>query len=526
MARRPDLVRLGRKRNNIKASVIRDPHISYLRIGSYFIPKFNLLWKLGNVSEEDRRLMRDLNLADLGDLVANKQFSRDVFAYILANPVTTKDEIEQQRLAVKELAEPERRRILDSVINSIYRLYTHRSFALDDCPWPFFLNDSIQFKIYYLDLLNNTITNFENLGEDAESRPLQELATYARDLRASEQIESLPVTLDRARNTITITTNLDITGKYIGKISIKRASKVPRVPYRDVLRTLGHKFLATVTRFGPYKSAVNEALKRLILDNQRNFANVHSLLPDFEFYRAMIKYDEALGENGFMPEFSSNGDTEIRDLRHPIFVLRGDDVVPNDYYSNGDQRVLLITGANNGGKTFYSKSVGLAQLLTQRGGRIPAEYASVELADKVYTHFVDQDDPINQEGRYKFELRRMAEILDRSSRRSLLIMDEPCSGTDPAQGEVQSSYFLESLAESGARGIFNTHYYGLTSTSERCPAVRNIHPDTRLDNGEIHYTYRMIDGPTNSSYALELARSMKLGRDELLEKARQIKTRN
>jgi DNA mismatch repair protein MutS len=105
----------------------------------------------------------------------------------------------------------------------------------------------------------------------------------------------------------------------------------------------------------------------------------------------------------------------VRNARNPLLVKDGHDghrVVPNDIGYLPNQNVFVITGPNNGGKTTYVTTVGLVQLMSQKGLFVPAESAEVSFVDRIYTHFVTPDDITKGEGRYRNELMRVKEIFE------------------------------------------------------------------------------------------------------------------
>ncbi len=515
----PDILRLGKSRENIKLTYIKEnPHDRR--------SESKPIWKVEEIPEQTRRLMRDLNLQDLGSIIVRERF-KDVFSYILANNLTNQEDIEEQRRAIDELKQPDKSKKLDELVDSLYNLDLGRVNAQSMENWWFFeIENQIARRLKVLGDYHRTLTKLEDAFKESNSVVLKPIADYVAELRKSGEVEWLPSTIHRGENHLRL--NLEITENIAGDTELRftRSDYSKRIATFQILKHLGHRFKAFIFSMLPYQIAVNQALVELINHNKKNFDDLASLIPALEFYQGAVKYEKTLEQNGtpivVKPDFSQDG-VLIRELRHPYTSFKGEKTVPNDYDNFGGKTVLLITGANNGGKTFYSKTIGLSQLLLQRGLPISAASAKVGVVDRVYTHFVDQDDPLSGEGRYKFELSRMKDILEGCTPRSLIIIDEPCGGTDPVKGQVQSSYFLEALAETGARTIFNTHFHELADLEGKIPAVRNIHPDTRFSDGELQYQYRMLEGPAGTSYALELAQSMDLGREQLLEKARKVK---
>jgi len=529
----PDILKLGERLKNLR--------LTYKKQG--FESELKPTWELSCEDESEKivherkgRLIRDLNLDDLGKICSEERFElwgekktkhgdrfNQGFAYILGHPLQDENWVTQSRKTIQELNGEEKKRTLDSIIDNMYCLgVLNEGMKGDDS---FFLSPAkirIDKRLGFLETYHDILSELETLCEGTESQPLESIRKYINELRNTKGGVFVPTAVEGARNHLKL--NLEITHSvgYGYSFRFTRSRYGTRVPGIRILKHLGHRVKAKIFFMFPYRSKVDSALKNLIRANREDIEGTLSLLPALEFYRCGVNYERKLGEKAkeiTFPEISLD-EVAIRDLKHPLTSLNGDGVVPNNYDSSSKERILLVTGANNGGKTFYSKAIGLAQLLFQRGLSIPAKSAQLKLTDDVYTHFVAQDDPIHGEGRYRFELRRMCEILENCTNRSLVIVDEPCSGTEPEMGQVQSSYFVEALSEAGSHVIFTTHFHGLAKLNDRIASIRNIHPDTEFNDGKLAYNYKMLDGPAGTSYALEVAQSMDLGREALLEKVR------
>jgi len=437
MIQAPDPLQLGETKNHLKLSFVKED--SY----SPHTPTWTLT---DDVPARKKRLMTDLNLKNIGTLCAGERFGNG-FAYVLANPLTSEEDIQGQRKAVSELSQSDKLETLNKIIDSIYQLESQKEKVLttgwDSNDW------IIHKRLKFLGDYNRILCKLEDLFQDTNAAPLRSIIDYIRTLRESEEMVFVPTAVQRGEDHLRL--NLSITEDLAGystSIILTGSEYRPKIPTLEILRHLGHRIKAGILFFSTYKRRAAEALKELINHNLPRFDELVLLNTALEFYRAAVNYEQILNEK-VQPEFSTNG-TSMTQLRHPFTELQGKETVANDYQASDEERLLLVTGANNGGKTFYSKAVGSAHLLAQRGLSIPASIGRIGIVDDVYTHFVDQDDPVEGEGRYKFELRRMSEILDNCTPRSLIIVDEPCGGTDPNMGQVQSSYFLEALSETGA----------------------------------------------------------------------------
>ena len=195
-------------------------------------------------------------------------------------------------------------------------------------------------------------------------------------------------------------------------------------------------------------------------------------------------------------------------------------IVGNDLDMDTDGRILVLTGPNQGGKTTFTRAVGLLQVLAQAGLYVPAETATVSPADVVGTHF-PVDEPGHAEGgRLAEEARRLSAIFSAASERSLILMNESLASTSPGESLYLAEDVVRGLRLLGARAVFATHLHEL---GERVDAInREVEGASRLVSmvagiesndagddgiGEVRRTYRIRPGPpVGLSYARDVAR--------------------
>jgi DNA mismatch repair protein MutS len=181
--------------------------------------------------------------------------------------------------------------------------------------------------------------------------------------------------------------------------------------------------------------------------------------------------------------------------------------------------MFVITGPNNGGKTTYVRTVGLVQLMSQKGLFVTAESAEVSFVDGMYTHFVTPDDITKGEGRYRNELIRVKEIFEEATPYSLVILDEPCGGTSYEEGCRQSLVVLDGIHKLGPATYYTTHMHPVAEAvdSGRYPAARNLSVECRYDGKKIKYTYKVKAGASDRSYGEEIARDIGLMPEKIEE---------
>ena len=195
-------------------------------------------------------------------------------------------------------------------------------------------------------------------------------------------------------------------------------------------------------------------------------------------------------------------------------------IVGNDLDMDTNGRILVLTGPNQGGKTTFTRAVGLLQVLAQAGLYAPAEAATVSPADVVGTHF-PVDEPGHAEGgRLAEEARRLSAIFAAASEHSLILMNESLASTSPSESLYLAQDVVRGLRLLGARAVFATHLHEL---GERVDAInREVAGASRLvsmvagiesngvgtdGSGEVRRTYRIRPGPpVGLSYARDVAR--------------------
>jgi len=152
-------------------------------------------------------------------------------------------------------------------------------------------------------------------------------------------------------------------------------------------------------------------------------------------------------------------------LYDPCLALRRGpgEVVGNDGQADG-KSLVLITGANSGGKSTFLRSVGLAQLMLQCGLFVAADSCRASITGGVFTHFIREEDPSLAQGRLDEDLRRMSEIADRVKPRCLLLFNESFSGTNEREGSEIARQIIRALLEADCRIYFVTHFFELADS--------------------------------------------------------------
>jgi DNA mismatch repair protein MutS2 len=235
--------------------------------------------------------------------------------------------------------------------------------------------------------------------------------------------------------------------------------------------------------------------------------NAFRFLGQIDFIRAKARLSQEI--KATMPILVEGPALDWRDARHPLLFLSlkdRRDVVPLTISLSQEERMLLVSGPNAGGKSVCLKTVGLLQYMVQCGLLIPlAEDSRVGLFDDLFLDIGDQQSIENDLSTYSSHLHNMRVFIDSASPRSILLLDELGSGTDPNFGGAIAEAVLEALLQKGVWGVATTHYYNLKLFASSHPGIRN--GAMRFDEQRLVPRYELAIGKPGSSFALEIARS-------------------
>ena len=228
----------------------------------------------------------------------------------------------------------------------------------------------------------------------------------------------------------------------------------------------------------------------------------------------MAKAQTALDFIAGVPVISDDGGMELRKARHPLLekALRaeGRAMVPLTITLTPRKRILLISGPNAGGKSVCLKTTGLLQYMFQWGMLIPtSETSEMMIFDRVFVSIGDDQNIESDLSTYSSFLSQMRDMLSCADEKTLVLIDEFGSGTEPAAGGAIAEAILSEMDRRGVYGVITTHYTNLKLYASGA--------DTSVINGAMLYDaakieplFKLETGLPGNSFAFELARKMRL----------------
>jgi len=235
-------------------------------------------------------------------------------------------------------------------------------------------------------------------------------------------------------------------------------------------------------------------------------AAYQDFLSDVDVIAAKAKYANKI--NGILPNIIEEKRLFFREAFHPILYLNNKEkkavTYPQTIELHNESRIIVISGPNAGGKTISLKTVGLLQLMLQSGILIPVhERSETFLFDRILTDIGDNQSIENHLSTYSYRLKNMNYFLKKCNDKTLFLIDEFGTGSDPELGGALAETFLEEFYAREAFGIITTHYSNLKILANELPFASNA--NMMFDEKSLEPMYKLILGQAGSSFTFEVA---------------------
>ncbi len=352
-------------------------------------------------------------------------------------------------------------------------------------------------------------------GFNAELDDLRSLSFSAKDWIANLQIKerertgisSLKIGFNNVFGyfiEITHTHKDKIPKDYIRKQTMTNAERfiTPELKeYEDKVLNADEKILAIETRLFNELRLYASQFAAVIQSNGQQIATLDCL----------VSLAQVAQENRYtLPDVNEKDSLIIEEGRHPVIeqlLPVGEQYIPNSVQlDTKSQQILIITGPNMSGKSSYLRQAGLIVLLAHIGSFVPAKRAVVGLVDNIFTRVGASDNITSGESTFLVEMHEAANIVNRATKRSLILLDEVGRGTSTFDGISIAWALTEYLHEQiGARTMFATHYHELNELASLYPRIKNYKVDVKEYGDKVVFLHTVTPGTADHSYGIQVA---------------------
>ena len=292
------------------------------------------------------------------------------------------------------------------------------------------------------------------------------------------------------------------------KGSILGNSKTGSIAYIEPETTLKYSRELNNLEFEEREEIIR--ILRMLSATIRPYAHLISqyqdFLSDMDLIAAKAKYANRI--NGILPKINNEKRLFFREAFHPILLLNNKlenkPTFPQTIELESTNRIIVISGPNAGGKTISLKTIGLLQLMLQCGMLIPVhERSETFLFDRILTDIGDNQSIENHLSTYSYRLKNMNYFLKKCNDKTLFLIDEFGTGSDPELGGALAEIFLEEFYNREAYGIITTHYTNLKILANELPFASNA--NMLFDEKSLEPMYKLHLGQPGSSFTFEVA---------------------
>ena len=292
------------------------------------------------------------------------------------------------------------------------------------------------------------------------------------------------------------------------KGSIMGSSKTGSIAYIEPEATLRYSRELSNLEYEE-REEITRILKKLSADIRpylELLKQYQEFLSDIDVISAKARYANKI--NAILPTITEEKTMHFRDAFHPILFLNNlekkEKTFPQTIELNDKSRIIVISGPNAGGKTISLKTVGLLQLMLQCGILIPVhERSKTFLFDRILTDIGDNQSIENHLSTYSYRLKNMNYFLKKCNAKTMFLIDEFGTGSDPELGGALAEIFLEEFYHREAFGIITTHYSNLKILANELPFASNA--NMLFDEKSLEPMYKLILGQAGSSFTFEVA---------------------
>ncbi|MBQ3037731.1 MAG: DNA mismatch repair protein MutS [Clostridia bacterium] len=467
----------------------------------------------------DNPILRD----DLGNVLSGIYDISRIVSRVFSNTLTPKDMLSLRDSLLKL---PELEYILSQTKSPILsELYSNMDIMSELCE---LLCESINSDVSAVYKPGTIIKKGYNETLDKYRAAMTEGTTWVAQIEASEREKTGIKTLKTGYNKVfgyyievTKLNSADVPDTYIRKQTLANAERYITPELKEIEETI----MNASENLASLEMELFEGIRKVVTDNAERLRQAAEIIAiaDVLYSFAVVAYKN----NYTMPEMVGTDELVIKDGRHPVVESMQSSTmfVPNDTDMNCENaRLLIITGPNMAGKSTYMRQVALITLMAQVGSFVPASYAKLGVADKIFTRVGASDDISAGQSTFMLEMVEVANILKNATKKSLVILDEIGRGTSTYDGLSIAWAVAEHIHNKkkiGAKTLFATHYHELSQLEDKLDGVLNYRIAVKKRGDDITFLRKIVRGGTDDSFGIEVAKLAGVP-DEVIKRAKEV----
>jgi DNA mismatch repair protein MutS2 len=437
---------------------------------------------------------------------------------VLTNPPCELDTVLFRQAILRELeSDAELRRQTEALHDSLTYLLTLFKAARSDARLNF-----ISFRLDILrqarQVIDQMVASFASAGSG-----LRRLHEVGREIQESEDYRLLAALIEHEGSMATINLEVkvgadgslrDLNIKKLTETTGNRFYRNPLQRWYDLLRMLWRRY-----SFDP-RQVIDRLVFAVFVHISPAIKSLLLVLGQLEVYLASLTFAAGVRRRGLamsLPEIAEHQPLHLEQLFNPLLLRKQAHPVPATVATAGMDSVTILTGPNSGGKTRLLQALGIAQVLGQCGLHVPCARAQMPLYQNLFVSLVERGGVDQPEGRLGSELIRIRTLFQTAPRRSLILLDELCSGTNPSEAIEIVSMVLRLLKVLAPNAFITTHFLDFANRLRQQPPIQGLgFLQVEIDEDQ-RSSFQFVPGVAQTSLAAGTARRLGITFEELSE---------
>ncbi len=350
------------------------------------------------------------------------------------------------------------------------------------------------------------------------------LAKYEEDLKNETGIKTMHIGYNRvfgyyvevSKGQLDILEQFNQDSRFVRKQTLANAERYITAELKEFEQTI----LGANEKIVNLEYELFKELRDLCQDNAKSLQTLANIVSTVDCLLSLAKL--ASSQNYVRPTFNTNRTVHIIEGRHPVVeTTLKEKYVSNDIELNSYNEVL-ITGPNMSGKSTYMRQLALIAIMAQMGSFVPAKVCDIMVFDQIFTRIGASDNLLGGESTFMVEMLEANYAISHATKDSLILFDELGRGTATYDGMAIAQAIIEYVHQKiGCAMLFSTHYHELCDLTDTLKHLKNVHVEAREAQGKIVFLHKVLDGPSDKSYGVNVASLAGLPRS-LLKRADDI----